>query len=112
METIPTCNVTVDGQKYHASAEDTLKGLGSTVGVMFDVYGMATGCCCFLLFLILALTSQGPTNAGTVIVYICLLCFLLSTIASTYNYFKHKSELDSTISKGRPCKDDKGNTVK
>lgn len=43
MENIPTCNVTVDGQKYHASAEDTLKGLGSTVGVMFDIYGMATG---------------------------------------------------------------------
>jgi len=108
MAEIPKCNTTVNGKQFYSN-------IGSQISSFFnmtlDMYSAASGCCCFLLFLIIALTSRGPATTGTMIVYLCTLCCLLSTVVSTVSFFIEQKKLNDAVKNGRPCKDDKGNTI-
>jgi hypothetical protein len=58
-----------------------------------------------LLFLIISMTSGGT------LVYVITGCCFISVLVTVFNHFRYKANLNKDLKKGRPCKDDKGNTI-
>jgi hypothetical protein len=104
----PICNTIIDGQEFYTDLAGLGKSIGASLGTGLDMIGIVSGCCCFMLFLTLALTSSGPTDFGKILIYICTLCCLLSTLNSVFQFYKHKAEMKKAIKAGRPCKDKSG----
>ena len=109
-DTSRVCNTTIDGQEFYTDLAGLGKSIGTSLGTGIDMIGIVTGCCCFMLFLTLSATTSGPTDFGKVLIYICTLCCLLSTLNSVLQFYKHKAEMKKAIKEGRPCKD-KGGTI-
>jgi hypothetical protein len=107
----PVCNTVVDGQEFYTDLAGLGKSISASLGTGIDIFSMVTGCCCFMLFLILSITSSGPMNFGKVLIYICTLCSLFTILSSAINYSKHKEEIKKAIKAGRPCEDKSGTII-
>jgi len=105
------CNTVVDGQKFYTDLAGLGKSISASLGTGIDIISIVTGCCCFMLFITLALTSAGPMNIGKILIYICTLCSLYTILSSAINYSKHTEEIKKAIKAGRPCKDDDGTII-
>jgi len=107
----PVCNTVVDGQEFYTDLTGLGKSISASLGTGIDIISIVTGCCCFMLFLILSITSSGPMNFGKVLIYICTLCSLFTILSSAINYSKHKEEIKKAIKAGRPCEDKSGTII-
>jgi uncharacterized membrane protein YczE len=82
---------------------DVAKVLAAQVSMVFNLYAGISACCCFILFLVLALTLNGPTNIGTILVYLCLLCQGFAIAYNAYRYFRNKSKITKVAKESPPC---------
>ena len=98
------CNTSINGKQYYTSVlADVGKVLAAQLSMVFNLYAGISACCCFILFLILALTLNGPTNIGTILVYLCLLCQGFAIAYNAYRYFRNKRQINKVAAESKPC---------
>jgi hypothetical protein len=98
------CNTSINGKQYYTSvAADVGKVLKSGLTMNFSmVSGVSASCCC-LVFSILAFTMNGPTNAGTILVYVCLVCQIFAILYNVYIFYSNKNKLSNIVAESKPC---------
>ena len=93
MTETPVCNLTLNGERYYADADEFTELAKYMYSYMYS--GVASSCC-LLLFLILSMTSGG------ILIYTCAFCCLFSLLVSILSFYKKKSDLNKSLAS---CKD-------
>ena len=101
------CNTSINGKQYYTSVfADIGNVLKAQAGVAFNIFSGMSALCCCLLFSVLALTLQGPTNIGTILVYLCLACQIFGMAYSAYMVYNYKNTLKKIVAESKPCIND------